>query len=1004
MFANIKNYIKIYFQKFLSYFVILFCFLFFPGFLLFASLDVYFENNAENLKQTKLIEMNSVLEYLNKYSNNKRYFHFLLSKIAEYAQKSSNPKDYLAKNISNIKAKYPDKVQFIVWDNKGKVINELSDRAKYNYILIKLYEGLNEVTRVIKLDSSSKIGDIESIKKNLKMLRTFLGKIFIPENLKIPLKSGFNAGPFLVESGHGLTYVWFKINEKISFLCFLSDDLIMDCSGLENITNSLNKRNFDFIAGYSLSPDYEKPVTNFPAHYTSNIAMALSTFENAGDNISESDKALVRMSMPQPSVRTFCYLPKTDGAWDFKYNRNIWFGILFSGLLLIYCFFGFWFVYKRHFFSIRWKLTILFLFANLAPIFIIGIIGKDYLENQRLTLKNEIVSDLEKSVRELEARYRSKLDDYSIRINTTVNEVFKEIGNKTIEKKEINRLKSLYDEFSASELYIIASNSDMIDSKRDAVKMKMPTDYMTYFGRAVLAFSNNKPAVQNVKQNDNQNQGEIGKEGKKENQQEQETTKKTQNQTQKKSYSDMVKKENTSYIDSFLKNLGTVSDFNVGDIGRIYYSYTFGDRNNYNNNYLFLIFWDKEPLENSFLKDNYKTLYNNFSDADFFIRSELSNSFYGSEKLRAFSNSILDKNSEITEKNNGYIKIDNKNYIFVSLNGSILKNWTLLAVYPEDHINKEINLIIVKIIAGILISILLTIIIIHILSLQFLKPISSLREATLAIDKRNFSYRISSGDKDEFGHLNQVFNRVIEGLGDFEVARIVQESLFPGNEFNIENFKIYGKSVVLTTLGGDYYDCFKINDEYQGIVIGKVSGRGIPAGLKMAMAKSVIITASEELKLDPAGLTSRLNNMFYTIKDDNTKYMMTFQYFVLNIKDGHFKYTNAGHCFPVLVDNQSKTAKYIDYSAFPLGMGKEYFCENKEFYLKAGQSLILYTDAIVKAKNDNGRELGNEKFLASLPEFYNETPEIYYNSIFELVYKKWSSKQEDDITLIIVNR
>ena len=526
----------------------------------------------------------------------------------------------------------------------------------------------------------------------------------------------------------------------------------------------------------------------------------------------------------------------------------------------------------------------------------------------------------------------------------------------------------------------------------------MPTDYMTHFGRAVLVFSNNKPAFQasdtGLEILEVETKTKTGTETKTDNKKE----------TKAKSYSDMVKREDASYIDSFIKNLGTISDFNVGDIGRIYYSYTFGDRNNYNNNYLLLIFWDKEPLENSFLKDNYKTLYNNFPEADFFIRSDVSNAFYGSEKLKLLSNSILDKNLQITEKNNGYIKIDNNNFIFVCLNGSVLKNWTLLAVYPEDRINKAINLIIVKIIAGILISILLTIIIVNILSLQFLKPISNLREATLSIDKRNFSFRIPLGDKDEFGHLNQVFNRVIEGLGDFEVARIVQESLFPGNEFNIENFKIYGKSVVLTTLGGDYYDCFKINDEYQGIVIGKVTGRGIPAGLKMAMAKSVIITASEELKLNPAALTERLNKMFFSIKNDDTKYMMTFQYFVFNINDGHFKYTNSGHCLPVVVDNESKTAKFIDYSAFPLGMTKDYFCENKELDIKAGQSLILYTDAIVKAKNDGGRQLGNDKFLASLPEFYDATPENYYNNIFDLIYKKWSSKQEDDITLIIVNR
>ena len=184
MLNKIKRKIKLYFQKFLSYFVVVFCFLFFPAFLLFSTLNILFESNAENLKQTKLTEMGNILEYMNKYSSNKRYFHFLLSKIADYTQKADNPKQYIENNIKNLKTRYPDQIQFVVWNSDGKVIKEISDKTKYNYVLNKVYLCLLEVTNAIKEDSSSIVSNIELIKKNLKMLRTIFGKIFILENFE----------------------------------------------------------------------------------------------------------------------------------------------------------------------------------------------------------------------------------------------------------------------------------------------------------------------------------------------------------------------------------------------------------------------------------------------------------------------------------------------------------------------------------------------------------------------------------------------------------------------------------------------------------------------------------------------------------------------------------------------------------------------------------------------------------------------------------------------------
>ena len=968
-YTYICNKTKSSFNIIITCFVVLFCFFIFPVFLVYYSLDFLLETNKDELRENKLLEMNNKIEYLNKYSNNKRYFHFLLLRLSEFAQKTDNPLKYLELNINNLKKNYPDKIQFIVWDNKGKVNTRLSDRIKYKYILDKLYLSLKEVTEKVSRDYSFPISNIESIKRNFNIFRNFFGKIYIPENFKIPLGRSFNAGPFLTELGDGLNHVWFSIKDNISFLCFISNDLLSDFTGLEKISETVNKSDPSLIVGYSLNPNFNIPVTSLPEKYISDIKMALTVFENAGDSIFENNRALIIMSMPDPSVRTFCFYAKTDIRWDYEYRRNYYFCIIIFIILLIYLCFLFRFLYKRNFFSIRWKLTTLFLFANLAPIAVIGFITKDYLDSQKLSIKNEIVSELEKSIRELEARYRSMLDDFNLRLNSIVSDISKIVGNGVIKEEEIWKLKSLYDEFNCSELYIIASNSRLIGYKRDETNAKQTLDTMTVFGKTILSFSNRK--VSNSHKNN--------------------------------AKSNIIKLENSEYLDAFIENFGNISDFNIGELTRIYFSYAFGDRDHYNNNYVFLMLWDREYIQNLFLRETHKSLFESMDNADFYIKSNVSNNFYGDKKYERILDSVLENNNGMVNKTSGYIKFNCKNYVFICINGSILKDWSILAVYPEEFIDKRINIILIQIISGIILSLLLTIIIIHILALHFLNPIHKLGEAALAIGNRNFSYRIPIGDKDEFGHLNQVFNRVIEGLADFEVAKIVQESLFPDNIFNSSNFSIYGKSIVATTLGGDYYDCFTINENFFGIIIANVSVKGIPAGLIMAMAKSVVLTSSEETKLDSALLTSRLNRMFFGISGKSLSHIMTFQYMVLNLNDGSCSFTNAGHCPPVLFDCEAKKIDYLDYSEPPLGKISDYDYKKYDFNIVKNHSLILYTYAIIKAFNDSNDIINYNKFNSVLIRSYNSDSEKYYNNIYN-AFSQFCSQINNDITLIVVNR
>lgn len=957
----------------LSAFVLLFCFVFFPLFLLYSSLTMAFQSDKDSLRQAKLREMNEALEYLEKYSNNKRYFHFLLSKISENAQSSKDPIAYLGASISNLRKKYPMKLEFVVWDDEGKIVKELSDRAGYSYVLNKLHDVLKQVTALVKLDSETKLSELDAIKKNLNLFRNFFGKIFIPESLKMPLLKGSDAGPFFSDIGIDMNSVWYSIGDKAGFLCFLSNDLLNDYTGLRNITKALNKDRKDMIVGFSIVPRLDFVVTEFPEDYKPDLTMALASFENADDSVFENDRAIVSMAMPQPAVRTFCFFPKIKDDWVVELKRDQWFAALTVILLVVYCVIFFVFIVRKHFFSIRWKLTALFLFANLAPLCIIAFIAQGYIVNKAQSIENSMISDLEKKMRELDTRYYSLQQDYSVRMNEEFDKIVEKVGNNPVTEEDVVTLRGIVKKFECSEYCFVASSGTVLDTYRKSDKDGKKSEFFAAFCKAVLDFANNK----------NENWGKKGSTD-------------IWNQT--------LSPEDSEIIRHSVKHFRKINAMPAGEYMNLYYSCLFGNKETYENNYYYMATWDREEFQNIFLQKSFGTLQSSFPEAMFFVSSNDGKHSYGAPQRFVAVEKIQAKHSNASEKVSGNIVINNKEHIFVCIKGSGLTGWALMAVYPKMKIYTELWIIVIQIVAGALLSLLLTMIIGHILSLQFLKPIHNLGEAAVAIGERDFSHRIPITDKDEFGHLSQVFNHAIESLEDLEVARIVQESLFPGNHFEVGDFRIFGRSVVMTTLGGDYYDCFKINDDYQGIIIGDVAGHGVPAGLMMAMAKSGVLTATEEMKLDPAVLTTRLHKNFFAIKNKKLKRMMTFQYFVLRPSDGHFCFTNAGHCFPVIVDSVKKTAEFIEYIATPLGIGPKCRCKNQEFTLEKGQTLLLYTDGIVEANNALGEQFGYDRFRLALIENYDPDPEVFYYNLYNNVYKKWSPKPDDDLTLIIVNR
>ncbi|EKD84190.1 MAG: hypothetical protein ACD_39C00191G0001, partial [uncultured bacterium] len=248
----------------------------------------------------------------------------------------------------------------------------------------------------------------------------------------------------------------------------------------------------------------------------------------------------------------------------------------------------------------------------------------------------------------------------------------------------------------------------------------------------------------------------------------------------------------------------------------------------------------------------------------------------------------------------------------------------------------------------------------------------------------------------------QVMNRMIEGLGELEIARIVQESLLPEKQPTFKPFDIYGQSVAMTTLAGDYYDFIEIDNDRMGIMIGDVAGHGISAALIMAMAKAGVKMASREEMLNGARFVEELHKILYSQKEGQLKRMMTFQYLLLNRTDSSIDLTNAGHCDPLLVDGINRQATYLKLIGMPLGVNKSPQYSSQIIKLMPGQALILYTDGIVEVKNAGGEILGHNRLAQMALQNYRQSSESFYRNLYQ-EYLDWSGKTSgDDCTMIII--
>lgn len=342
-----------------------------------------------------------------------------------------------------------------------------------------------------------------------------------------------------------------------------------------------------------------------------------------------------------------------------------------------------------------------------------------------------------------------------------------------------------------------------------------------------------------------------------------------------------------------------------------------------------------------------------------------------------------------------------KPHIFVGLRGNKIKTMKFCVLYPLDKIEKLINqeasdLAYLGILAfAIVFSMILT------LYLNLLLPIRRLHQAAHALEIRDAKFRLPEDRDDEFGEMAQIFNTSISEFEELQVAGIVQNRLLPQKPLSGNNFSVYGRTIPMASLGGDYFDYFKIDNSHFAALLGDVAGHGVGASLIMAIAKAGVLSAND-VWCDPAGILARLHQIILATKSKLQRKVMTFQYLLFETSLNKVTYANAGGCSPVIIDKPTGSIRVISHPGAVLGGFKKNVFKNLELELQPGQAIILYTDGMVESRNHTGNELGynglHEIFLNS----FDEDATVYYENIFRN-FSSWlgDSDAGDDLTVMI---
>ncbi|HEX8985330.1 MAG TPA: SpoIIE family protein phosphatase [Bryobacteraceae bacterium] len=307
--------------------------------------------------------------------------------------------------------------------------------------------------------------------------------------------------------------------------------------------------------------------------------------------------------------------------------------------------------------------------------------------------------------------------------------------------------------------------------------------------------------------------------------------------------------------------------------------------------------------------------------------------------------------------------------------------------------------------------------------------VHNLYRGTERIRVGDFSHRIEVRGNDQLAELGHSFNHMTEDLerlvdvakekerlqSEIEIAREVQNQLFPKNLPVSKSIQLAACCLPARLVSGDYYDYMNLEEPSLALAIGDVAGKGISAALLMATVQSTMRTqlragrersaaagnGGSRVPHSTAALVSRLNQQLYAFTPPEK--FATFYFALYDDNTGLLTYTNAGHLPPILV--RKGEISRLDVTGTVVGAFSFAEYGESSVSLLPGDLLVCFTDGITEPENEFGEMFGEDRLADIVVKHAASDSDVIMSAVMDSV-RQWTGSPElqDDMTLLLARR
>jgi CHASE2 domain-containing sensor protein len=234
---------------------------------------------------------------------------------------------------------------------------------------------------------------------------------------------------------------------------------------------------------------------------------------------------------------------------------------------------------------------------------------------------------------------------------------------------------------------------------------------------------------------------------------------------------------------------------------------------------------------------------------------------------------------------------------------------------------------------------------------------------------------------------------------ELDIAKKIQLSFLPKTLPAVKGTELAATMFTARQVGGDLYDFIVFGEDKLGVMVGDVSGKGVPASLFMAMASgSFKFFANESAR--PEDVLAKLNSKI--VKESTSNLFITMFYAMFDMRKMVLSYGNGGH-LPLLYLPASGKIRFLDVDeGTPLGLMEGGY-SGKETSFGPGDAFVFYTDGITEAMNTKGEMYEKNRLSAAVEKNRHASAQALLAAIEKDVRRfEPRSQQHDDITILVV--